>query len=72
MKKKITRRGRKCQTFIPEPEALNSVSAGPDASEDASLLALIPTDKSGSAPEDNPAELASPVAIPTSVGNPPR
>ena len=29
-------------------------------------------DKSGSAPEDNPTELASPVAIPTSVGNPPR
>jgi len=29
-------------------------------------------DKSSSAPEDNPAELASPVAIPTSVANPPR
>jgi len=44
-KKKNTQRGRKCQAYIPEPEALNSVPVGPDASEDASLLALIPTGK---------------------------
>ena len=29
-------------------------------------------DKSSSVPEENPAELVGPVAIPTSVGNPPR
>ena len=44
-KKKNTQRGRKCQASKPEPEALNSVPAGPGASENASLLAPIPTGK---------------------------
>ena len=44
-KKKNTQRGRKCQSSIPKPEALNSVPAGPGASENESLLAPIPTGK---------------------------
>jgi len=44
-KKKNTQRGRKCQASIPEPEALNSMPVGLGASENASLLAPIPTGK---------------------------